>query len=183
MHSTVRLPRNTQLDGPRSIQAGERSPGEANSGADFRFQSESTCVDACGHPPVSGRHRRRRPPRLVRPHPRLGGKGRCDPPLILNAGWSSPARGPEAAAAQVVRGATSQPGHPKALSVSLLVQASKEVLMQGGKLLALVIIMLSALEEQVSGFCFFLFVFCGGFFFFGVFYLKKRSKRTVTAKL
>jgi len=37
------------------------------------------------------------------------------------------------------------------MSVSLLVQASEEVMMQGGKLLALVIIMLSALEEQVSG--------------------------------
>lgn len=52
------------------------------------------------------------------------------------------------------------------------IQASEKVMMQGGKLLALVIIMLSALEEQVSG------------YFFGVFnYLKKQSKRTVTAKL
>lgn len=62
------------------------------------------------------------------------------------------------------------------MSVSLLVQASEEVMMQGGKLLALVIIMLSALEEQVSGFCFLFFLV-----FFN--YLKKRSKRTVTAKL
>lgn len=52
------------------------------------------------------------------------------------------------------------------------IQASEEVLMLEGKLLALVIIMLSALEEQVSE------------FFFGVFnYLKKGSKRIVTAKL
>lgn len=45
------------------------------------------------------------------------------------------------------------------------IQASEEVLTQEGKLLALVIIMLSALEEQVSG------------FFFGVFnYVKKKKK-------
>lgn len=36
------------------------------------------------------------------------------------------------------------------------IQASEEAIMQGGKLLALVIIMLSALEEQVFGFFFFL---------------------------
>lgn len=147
-------------------------------GADFRFQSESTHVDTRGHPPVSGKHQQQRPPRLLCPHPRLGGKGRRDPLLILNAGWSGPQTGP--------RGCPS-PGPPRApqvawpprglMSVSLLVQAS-EVMMQGGKLLALVIIMLSALEEQVSGLLLFS-------FFFGVFfnYLKKRSKRTVTAKL
>lgn len=45
------------------------------------------------------------------------------------------------------------------------IYASEEVLTQEGKLLALVIIMLSALEEQVSG------------FFFGVFsYLKNDQK-------
>lgn len=56
-----------------------------------------------------------------------------------------------------------------------MVQASEEVLMQGGKLLALVIIMLSALEEQVSGFCFFVFVF--GFFW--CFLLKKNDQKEV----
>lgn len=46
------------------------------------------------------------------------------------------------------------------------IQASEVVMTQGGKLLALVIIMLSALEEQVCG-----------FFFFGVFnYLKNDQK-------
>lgn len=45
------------------------------------------------------------------------------------------------------------------------IQASEVVMTQGGKLLALVIIMLSALEEQVSR------------FFFGVFnYLKNDQK-------
>lgn len=33
---------------------GARSLGEANSGADFTFQSESMHVDTCAHPPVSG---------------------------------------------------------------------------------------------------------------------------------
>lgn len=47
------------------------------------------------------------------------------------------------------------------------IQASEVVMTQGGKLLALVIIMLSALEEQVSGFI----------YFFGVFnYLKNDQK-------
>lgn len=128
-------------------------------GADFTLPSESTHVDTCGHPPVSGKQQQQQPPRLLCPRPRLGGKGRRDPSLILSAGWSGPHAGP--------RGCPS-PGPPRGprvawppkglMSVSLLVQAS-EVMMQGGKLLALVIIMLSALEEQVSGFFFFLVFF------------------------
>lgn len=47
--------------------------------------------------------------------------------------------------------------------------------MRGGKLLALVIIMLSALEEQVSGYY--------SYFFFGVFTYLKNDQKELTAKL
>lgn len=68
--------------------------------------------------------------------------------------------GAQAAPAQVLQWARGQPGHPKSLRAFLFwIQASEEVMTQGGKLLALMIIMLSALEEQVSRFFFFFWCF------------------------
>lgn len=66
--------------------------------------------------------------------------------LILNAGWSGPG-GPQPRSSE---GPTASLATNGPTSIFLLVQAS--VVTQGGELLAPVIIMLSALEEQVSAF-------------------------------
>lgn len=56
-----------------------------------RFRQKACMyVDTCGHPPVSGQASAATASSPPRPHPRLGGQGRQDPPLILNAGRSGP---------------------------------------------------------------------------------------------
>lgn len=86
---------------------GARSLGEANSGADFTFQSESMHVDTCAHPPVSGQASVAMASSPPRPLSRLGGQGRHDPPLILHMGRGGPR--------PVLGGARGQPSHTKSL--------------------------------------------------------------------
>lgn len=73
---------------------------------------------------------------------------------------AGPGRRPEAARALLPPGGPrGTPATQRAYDCFLFwIQASEEAVTQGGEILALVIIMLSALEERVSGFYFLVFL-------------------------